>query len=469
MPLTQTINYDVAGNFTFDSGKVTIPGGGPAALLDLSPTGSTFGATYTTDINGSFGDGTLTGTGTGSPTIVANRLDLRNFGKYVDYSATSNADFTQTGAVKFKYTPDYTTKPSPNWSIFFTICNSAGSLNNRIEFRHSSSAGQLQFRLNDSAGTSLGTFTLANWNPVAGTTYEFECNFDFTGGTHRVFIDGVLFQSFTATGTRSSAATLLRVGADYNATDTCDGQFEDFVVYNTVQHTSGYTPGYTLAETKYDITNPTIVINSGVGADGIDSLTETASKTGSDEVKYTLVFDGQDKYWTGAAWANSDGTYAQANTAADITTNASSLDIASGGIIKVKAFLHSDDGSTTPTLTQNVLTYCFFGSAPTALSRCDVWGYIQDVFGNNIQNAKVEEIPITTNATPVENFQIFGYTTVNTTSSASGYWEMSVVQSAQYSPAMLYNFKFTLPDNTTKLFKNKTVPASTTAEFNDLV
>lgn len=327
--LDDTLEEDFADDtgFTYNA-VLTEFSAGQAQQVSQLPAGSpTFGANYSSSVDANWGGGVLTGTPVGGAAVSAGKLDLRDFGKRVDYSATGNANSAQQGCIRFRFTPDYTTKPVGGWNAFFTICNASGTLNNRIEMRHSSSAGQLQFRLNSSTGASLGTYTLANWNPTAGVEYEMEFNWDFTGGTHRLFIDGVLFQSFVRVGTRSTASALLRIGADYNLVDTSDGQYNDVLVFPTVQHTANYTPGYTVPDYPYAadvISLPQMTITP---PEVIDCCTmATFSVVDSGDVRYTIqVESGNHLYWDGSSWAASSGTYATASTPAQISANINTL------------------------------------------------------------------------------------------------------------------------------------------------
>ena len=69
---------DPAG-FIYDTGKAEFVGG-VCRQKDQRPAGATFGATYTTDINGSWGGGSLTGTPAGSPSIDGGKLKLTTAG-----------------------------------------------------------------------------------------------------------------------------------------------------------------------------------------------------------------------------------------------------------------------------------------------------------------------------------------------------------------------------------------------------
>ena len=94
MSLLQGVFYNDAINFIFDDTKIEVIGG--KAQLKNRLVDSTFGANYNIDINGSWGDGVLTGTAFGGASVSGGKLDLTGGTvKYVEYSAVGNADSLQ--------------------------------------------------------------------------------------------------------------------------------------------------------------------------------------------------------------------------------------------------------------------------------------------------------------------------------------------------------------------------------------
>ena len=75
----------------------------------------------------------------------------------------------------------------------------------------------------------------------------------------------------------------------------------------------------------------------------------TVIASGSDTVAFTLEINKIEKYWDGGSWVNSSG-FVQSNSAADINTNLGALDLAGNKHIRWIAYLHSNDGTTTPEL-----------------------------------------------------------------------------------------------------------------------
>lgn len=317
-----------------------------------------------------------------------------------------------------------------------------------------------------------------------GTILSFTSFVTTEGGTPRytLRVDGGSYYYWTGSAWATSDGTYTQANTKANITANI-GTFPGASTATTATVRIHTTTGVSASDqtnvddltinysgnTTYYQDNPTIIANAALNSDSLDGFAEVKSASGSDEVKYTLAVGGVDKWWDGAAWANSAGTYAEANTAAEIEANKAALDLSAGVTLKAKAFLHSNDGSTTPTLTSNTITYNYFGPSPTALSKCTVWGYVIDAHGNVIPGVGVAVKQVTATPTAASNFQMFEYTAQTTTTDANGYWEMEVVQSAQFTPPLTYDFSFTMPSGKVIRERGLTVPATDTAEYNDLV
>lgn len=512
MSLTQTINYDTPGNFVFDNTKVQVSGsvaslklgnntgqlysqgfasdagftydsakaeftGGTLRQLAQRPANSTFGARFSDVIAGNFGDGDLTVTTSGAPSIFDNKLLLSGGSSYVTFDAVGNvAPLSMVGTVRFRFTTNYNGTPV-NAQIFLTI----GSQNeNKIQlFHHNNGAFFVLF--NDNTGTNQISSSVSPFSATAGQEIELEMSWDLNAGKVRFFGEGFLVVEMDVSFTRDTTnVDTVQIG-DANA----DFSIRDLVFFSTVQHTANYTaheytlpagdfvessatlpvfsypgPGslqaytafvasitgtprfifnskwwngsawttsdgtyaqatsYAAAVTNigtlpatasltakvvfgdgntrgvidsldatytgqiYPTTNPGIVNSSGVGADDLLDFDATLAASGSDSVRFQIVANGVNKWWNGAAWATSDGTLAQANTAAEVATNAIALDIDSGVTLKLRAVLHSASGATTPTLTSAAIDYDFFAPTPDLPAECIVYGFIRDILGD---------------------------------------------------------------------------------------
>lgn len=350
MSTTITFPFTTSGNYTYDSGLIEVSGG-VAKLKDLTPDNATFYADYESDEDGNWGGGVLSGTLVSGASVSGGQLDCTSgVLDSATYACSGNADFTQTGCIRFTVVPNYSGVPGSN-SVLFSLSPIA----NEIYLRHNSAGGNLILVVRDSGSSFLINNTLGSWLPTSGQAYEFELNLDITNGATRLFIDGTQSGStITTTGTRT-ASTVLYVGS-LSSGQGIDAKFNDIIVYEAVQHTADYTPGESITPTRYDITNPTIVTNATFKSTELQDFSTTETVSGSDLVKYIIGASGQGRYVTGGSAANSDGTYAQSSTQSDMDSDITNI-INARKTILVTSFLHSDDGSSTPELDLISVTY----------------------------------------------------------------------------------------------------------------
>ena len=189
----------------------------------------------------------------------------------------------------------------------------------------------------------------------------------------------------------------------------------------------------------YPVNNPTIVYDTAISTDGLESFVETSTKIGSDEIKYTITKNDIVYWWDGASWAVSTNVYTEANTAADINTNAATFTTVRVDVT-VTAFLHSDDGSTTPALDVMVLTYSYGGTSPDVVDTVWVSGNRVDSQGTAVAAPfsvflLAEFVKYKTNVTIKRNI-------VTVTPDSTGYWETSLVETTNMVGTNYYVFDF---------------------------
>lgn len=519
MSLTQMINYDTAGNFTFDSNQIQFTSGhaelrlidnpsqaftqnyssssgftfdsdnteftgGVMRQVDQRPAGATLYASFASTVNANWASGSTTATASGGAAIVGSKLDLTGGGsKNLSFAGAGNiTTATQTGAIRFRLTLNYNGSPSAN-QAFFSFGDSATG-KNLIQVSHLTN-GNLFLLGSDENGNNIFSNTLINFPGTAGETSELEINWDANQGKVWAFGQGFLFAEIDVSPfNRSSLQDLLVFGDTIQLNSPgADFSLDHVLFFDTVQHTTNYTPTLDYPDTIYfadeitlpafsysglgsiqaftaatltdsnaphytlnnrywngsawvvsnlsyaqsntasqvsanittfpvsdmvsvkvitdagnsqmscDLltltytgeiypqTNPTIVNNSGVEADALLTFASSLSASGSDAVRFIIQVQGIDKYWNGSAWVTSDGTYSQANPVSTISTNITTLDISDGVLVKIKVFLHSGDGSSTPTITSVTLGYDFFVSPPDDPNRCIAYAFLNDMIG----------------------------------------------------------------------------------------
>jgi len=559
--------FDSDSGFTYDNTKAEFTGGKVQQKSQV-PANATFGATYTNDINGIWGDGILTGTPIGGASVISNRLDLSNNDiRYVNYDANGNADSQQTITIKGKYTFNYTGS-APATNELFCITKENGSLINLIRLYHTST--MLFWQIYDQSGASILSQS-ETFSPVVDTQYEIALCIDLDTPATRLFVDGVqLGSTNTSGGIRSADIGLLRIGSDRSGIQKSNLYLEDFVVYNNIQYVANYTPGYTLPEYKFpasdiicpemeytgvgtlqllsaftvidantpkytiqvgrsgdylywngsawvvsdntyeqandeatfnancqsldiegevygqfriffngnndsqqsvsDLTatvtgqqyctdNPTIEGNTTWRNEGLDGFIETATKTGSDEIKYILKKGDSYYYHDGADWVVSDQTYAQSNTASEIEANKASF-TDSAVVSQFKAFLHSEDGTSTPEIDQLEINYDYAGSTPDTIETCIVSGYVR--YADSDYNQLSITIKIDSPSVKYKNTTRIYQEDISVTPNSIGYWEKELIECENMEGAHKYIFTI----NGTEYFR--TVPNQETANFEDL-
>ena len=323
LPFSQTFDNDTG--FTYDSNLAEFVGE-LVRQIDKRPTNAIFYASYTTNINGNWGNGNLSGSPVGNPIVENGYVNLEGGGKYVDYEGEDNADSEQTICIRVKFRKLYSGTPSEH-RYLFSISNGYGNESLIDVYHHTN--GTLYCRVRDEDGNLLLQIS-DMWNVGIGD-YEFELNFDITAGASRCFINGTQFGTTkTDTGIRNSAdCEILRIGADVDSIYTADFYIYDFLVFSTVQHTSNYTPDWSdIYETIYLGSSVILPEMEHIGDGSILSF-DSFTTTEAGAPRYTLQIgqSGDYLYWNGSSWAVSDGTYAQANDQSTFNTNVGSLPV----------------------------------------------------------------------------------------------------------------------------------------------
>jgi hypothetical protein len=107
--------------------------------------------------------------------------------------------------------------------------------------------------------------------------------------------------------------------------------------------------------TSYATDNPAIKPKASIEATKITGFTATVVETGSDTITLAIIEGGTRKYWNGSTWVVSTG-YPLTNTIAVFNTNLPTL-LTEKKRVNYEVWLHSDDGSTTPEISESALLY----------------------------------------------------------------------------------------------------------------
>lgn len=219
----------------------------------------------------------------------------------------------------------------------------------------------------------------------------------------------------------------------------------------------------TLTAQIYPLDNPTLEINSQWYIDDLESFIEVATKTGSDEIKYILKKGTVSYYYSGTAWVESDGTYSQSNTAAEIQANkASFTDIKTYFGIVIS--LHSNNGITTPEIDTLTIQYSYAGDIPDTINECIVWGTFLDEEGNPMLgpvkvyltnvSAQYKTGTLIRRKVPAPEMEL----------DLTGYGEISLVETENMAGSQTYTFVFGYHD-----IRRRQVPDEPNKNFFDLL
>jgi len=321
---TEDFNNDIGHTYDPTKGEFS---GGKFQQKSQRPTGATFYAPYSSDINGAWGNGTLTGTASGGAAVSGGRLDLTGgvLGKNVSYSPTNNINNGQKGCIRISFTPNYSGAPATGQYL----CSTSRIGNNSWISVYHYFNGYIRGTIYDDSGVIIGE-ALYYWiTNVAGTPYEIEYNYDLDSGDMRLFIDGTMVKYTSgATGTISTALTNFYVGRFYNDAQP-DFYLNKLLIFNSVQHTTNYTPDWSgIKETDYVETSDVLPEMEHTG-DGAINLFNSLALTYSGSIGILLEIgrSGDKLFWNGTAWVASNGTYAQSTDLTTFNLHCATLDV----------------------------------------------------------------------------------------------------------------------------------------------
>ena len=248
-----TVNNSVAGTTVGSASQINTVNPGTKGLIirgafDLSALSpdTKFYADYASDADARYAAGSPTATLFGGATVSDGKLHCTGTPSAAYYSGINNADFAQVGTIRMLITPNYSGTPSSLQCLWIVRKNIAlGETPSELALLHQNGTGYLYLYAQDSGGvarlTSVDMPTV--WNPVSGTEYEIEVNYDFTAGATRIFIDGVQhIPTLTTTFTRSAGDLLYLVLGSYSGGNNfpANCSYDDVALFNTVQHTAAF-------------------------------------------------------------------------------------------------------------------------------------------------------------------------------------------------------------------------------------
>jgi len=433
MIITYPLNN--ANNYIFDSERIEIQAD-TAKLKQRINSDICFYVSFNNDLNADIARGAGVGIGVGNAAVIegvtgfGKRLDLAHSdNRYVDYAGGLNTAGIQEGAISFRWTPNYDNIPAAA-QIIFCISDGTALVKNRISITHLSTGG-IYLVINNKNGGSIFSAQIGTLSVAAGQTYTIELNYNLTVGRTRVFIDGQQFGNLiTNTGERDNNINQLRIGNYQNPTYPANFFIDEFIIYDKEQHLANYAPAdCEYLKNYYSADNP-LIITSNFRTDGIISVSADWTAPLGTGIKFIINVNNSDKYWDGAAWSASDGSYNKSNTIEEINAHCDSL-INGASDVYLKIILNSD-GYDTPEIFSAEIEYDFAVIEPQTPERCIVYGWLKDGASEPIINESVEiklgDIFKETNFLVVnKNIKII--------SDAEGYFEIALIPSSYINNA----------------------------------
>ncbi len=396
--------------------------------------------------------------------LDTSRTITNEFGLYQGASVTELGDeFT----LRFKYVPSYDQAPSTS-QYMITLTEAPSSLNGLFALSHQSS-GAFYMRVYDATGDLQFFFTTPVHNLNVDQEYEIEVSFSNSGKEILIFIDGVelISHTFTQNFTRALLSQSLLVGTYYSASFTsCGGYFRDIQLITGIEHSSGddFSAEIPRPLPIYPIGSYSITNNAPALVDGLSDFMEIVNKSATTDVTYILVFKGFKFYHDGNDWTISNGTFAQSNTAQEVSDNIEEEFTVNGGTIAIEVLLTSSDGFTTPYVNEVSYLYSFFGGVGTCVSSIIYGTLLQD----DCKPVTEAEITFTTKPYFLNNNLI----TVNETIGVNpntGYFEINLPEMTSESSGKV---KFVITDEQGKKHTKKNnilVTNAPSSEIQDII
>lgn len=402
-------------------------------------------------------------TATGLLYIIELGVDIGQFGTYVNTDVLEVS--IEAGVVIYRKnnTLIYTSLLAPAYPAFFST--SMASTNAVV--RNITMTGT-----DDFLGSTVvfPAFTYTGFNSITAFTSavitdanapHYTLNSLWNTGGSWVASNGTYAQSNTAAQVAAAITTLPLSNTVTVRMITQTGLVQMQVSALTINYTAPL----------YSLDNPSIkTITADFTTSALISFTAQTDIAGSDAVHFQLIIAGVAKWWTGSAWATSDGTYTQSNDAATLNTNLASLTFTPGALIELTALLHSFDGSTSPDIVSASIVYVFHPASPTAPAICRVQVFLEDILGVPLSAAiNSASFHALLDHSFVSGSWIVARTTRSADFDSAGYAELDLVTSD--AAGINYKFSITYNDGTLArkiLFASTTVPNQANAMIGDI-
>lgn len=271
------------------------------------------------------------------------------------------------------------------------------------------------------------------------------------------YFDGVSWVPSNEVDQYNDASTVITNIAQLHAEDTFQ-----LTVYtensNTLQSANSFDVGYT--GQIYPVDNPPICVSDKTGLEELLSFVSTIVVSGNDSVTFRFCLNGNFMYFNevDSEWQVSTDVL-ESSTYEVINANASTL-VSVPSIMEVQIILHSEDGSSTPEISQIDFSYNF-ASEEDSVHLTLIYGFTRDA--DSTPNTKPFYVTLNEDADKYTEKTQVRNTKIKVTPRANGYWEVPLIDNEGMEEGSYYSFQWS--DKTINLV----VPMEDLVSYNDLL
>lgn len=456
MSLQAIFPFTTPDNYERDSDKIDITGG-VAKLKDQRDSNISIFDAFNKSNEASWAKNGITKTRTlqGGAVVLNGKADLTSgLTDAIQYNS-ENLVNAQKFSICLKFLPNYTDDPAND--VNFVIVGNGINNNNKTIIKQDT-ASAFRFTLYSDNGSlrwtdvGMGTFQF-----TAGEEYKIILKFNFEAGSENQSIyiyddTGSLVYSHNTNARACEKSDSLTACPVITFGNPSNHYIDRIAVQPDFEMDIDFDID-SLSETLFSTDNPIIKPYMAIYMNELESGEEIVNKSGLDDIKYNVEISG---IWY---WINESGLvvpvtvddYSQSNTVIEWNNALNQWDPPQAVYVRFRAFLHSEDGYTTPELDNMILNYIYRGDPPDTIHKTLLWGKSFDGSGNPTTG-------ITVKVTPAAQVQEYKTNTIILESEltavcdAEGYWWLYLVESDNLSNGYYIielngmSYKFKIPE-----------------------
>lgn len=500
------------GDFIYNSDLVVFTEYG-AQLKDLIPRNVALGATYWKSVDANYGNGdiALSAIIAGNVNVQSHKLALvgGQFPKLLEYYLTNLntfADCIPSGSIVFQFHPNYSGTPKQTQYIFhWGIGDSDNedveneethqleepySKKNYLEILHTVT-GDVIYNIYDKSGNVYQSKVESVLIEEALRPYEFKFLWDYTTDINNetrikiyLYFEGELLDSFDFDGENFNLGKIVNLGFGQSdpklpfpnyyisslLVEKLPPYFDKEYYCPQIYSTRGYIPMF---ETRYT-TSPQKI--EPVGHITLEALQDikvivnesTITEGYKEYIGYTFKLGPKEYFFDRSTLTWKEHIYPE--DISDLPHMLLYKDqlITEGVTFKCIPYLRSVDGKGTPQILSMTTTYNEYvpcsENPPVAL----IYGYIKDVLGNPVCNAKIMISPSKASVAFTGNY-ILPQMTKIIRSGQNGYWDAELALSDIFDPEILYNIQIIIREKVVYQRANIRVMREGTIKFEELI